>query len=552
MHLHFITLKRQTDFLLETIAGAVIRDSFTQVKNEWVLRLALPNEENSFLQLSCHPRFPFVVTNESINRQRNSTTVLGELLGSRISRLRIIPGERILETLLDKRGQRLVIHLFTTNSNFFLIDESSRIVNCFKKSKALKGMTYSIPENNRFDITAITSTQFAEKAKQESQIQLSIFLKKNFFHFNQTVLRELFFRHRTVSDTLIKDLSSDQLRGIYLGAIDFLKECEKSQPRIYFQDGLPHIFSLSHLKHLANMNSESFEDINSAIRFFSFQSIKNQVLIQRKNSYMKSLTHRIQYLENTSKKLVHPKEQTDKKAYYAKIAKLILAQPKALKKGATTADLVDYYDPQLAVIHVKINPKLNARENAEVFFSSARNFDEKRFKKKQRARAIEAQLKRLNRLKETLATADSPKALERITLKLKSDNLIPKSEVEARKLRLPFKKFSFKSWEIWIGRSAKDNDEMTFRHAHKEDWWLHVQGYSGSHVVIRNPGKHKGLPPDVLQRAASLAITNSDAKHASYVPVVYTKVKFVRKPRKSAPGNVVPSQTKTIYADPMK
>lgn len=538
--------------MLETIEGAVIRDSFTQVKNELVLQLTLPNKESSFLQLSCHPRFPFVVINDSIKRQRNSTTVLEELLQSGISRLRIIPGERILEMTLDKTGQRLMIHLFTTNSNFFLIDESSRIVNSFKKSKSLKGTTYSIPENNRFDITTITSSQFAEGGKQESGTQLSTFLKKNFFHFNQTVLRELFFRQQIASDILIKDFSHNELMGIYTGAIDFLKECERGQPRIYFRDGLPHVFSLTHLEHLASLDSESFEDINSAIRFFSFQSIKNQALIQRKNSYLKSLTHRIQYLENTSKRLAGSRDQTVEKAHYTKIAKLILAQPKAIKKGETTAELVDYYDPQLAVIRVKIDPKLNAEENAEVLFGRAHSFDEKQIKKKLRAKEIQAQLKSLRRIKETLATADSTRALEKIELKLKADNLIPKSEVEAKRLRLPFKKFTFKSWEIWVGRSAKDNDEMTFKHAHKEDWWLHVQGYSGSHVVIRTAGKRKDLPPDILGRAASLAITHSDAKHASYVPVIYTQVKFVRKSKKSARGSVVPSHTKTIYADPIK
>lgn len=552
MHLHFLTLKRQTDFLAERIAGTTVLDSFTQVKNEWVLHFLLPNQDESFLQLSCHPRFPFVIINDSIRRQKNSTIVMEELLQTRITDLRIVRGERIFEMTLDASGKKLVLHLFAANSNFFLINSSGSIINSFKKSKSLKGTTYSIPESTRLDISVTTSSQFTEMTTGEPGTQLLSFLKKNFFQFNQTVARELLFRRGIPHNALIQDIPSEQISGLHTSAIDFLKECESGQPRIYFQERLPHILSLTHLRHLHDLEHEAFDDINSALRFFNFQGIKNQGLIQKRNSYLKSLTQRIQYLEKTSKKLVDRKDEPNRKEYYTKIAQLILAQPKAIKRGEAAAELVDYYDPKLGTIRVTINPKLSARENAEVFFSNARNFDQKQIKRKRRAEEIETQLKSLYQIKEKLASLDSYKELERIELKLKSDNLIPKSEEEATQLRLPYKKFTFRNWEIWVGRSAKDNDTMTFKHAHKEDWWLHVQGYSGSHVVIHNPQRKNDLPPDILQRAASLAITHSDAKHASYVPVIYTKVKFVRKPRKSAAGSVIPSQTKTIFADPLR
>lgn len=552
MHLHFLTLKRQTDFLREKIASASIQDSFTQVKNEWILHLLLPEKEEFFLQLSCHPRFPFIIINDSIKRQKNSTVVMEELPGSVITDLQIVPGERILEMTFDKTGQKLMLHFFTTNSNFFLIDQSRSIINSFKKSKSLKGTTYSIPESSRLDISALSSSEFTEMAKRDSEKKLLSLLKKSFFHVNQTVAHELLFRQGISPDAVIQNLTSDQLAKLHRDTIDFLKECEKGQPRIYFREKLPHLLSLTQLDHAGDLEEEIFDDINSALRFFNFQSIKYQVLIQKKNNYLKSLTQRIQYLEKTAKKLIDRKDEPNKKAYYTKIAQLILAQPKAIKKGEATALLVDYYDPQMPEIQVKINPKLNAQENAQMFFSNARSFDQKQVKRTRRAKEIQAQLKSLHQMKDDLESVDSYKALEKIELKLKSDNLIPKSEDEAAQLRLPFKKFTFRNWEIWVGRSAKDNDAMTFKHAHKEDWWLHVQGYSGSHVVIRNPQRRNDVPPDILHRAASLAVTHSDAKHASYVPVIYTRVKFVQKPRKSAPGSVIPSQTKTIYADPIK
>ncbi len=511
-----------------------------------------PQGEEIFLQLSCHPRFPFVILNDSIKRQQNSTTVLEELLALRISDLQIMPGERILRMDFDDSELKLIIHLFTSNSNFFIVGKNHLIINSFKKSKALKQTTYSVPENSQVDITSLSSSQFSEMVKSDAEKPLSKFLKKNFFHLNQTVTSELLYWLKIPMDAAIKNLENGQLAKLHAGFIDFLKECEQGQPHIYFKEKLPHVLSLTHLGHLADFKNEIFEDINTALRIFNFQSLKYQTLVQKKNSYTKSINQRIQYLERTLKKLEERQDQSSKKDYYQRIGELILAQPQAIQLGKNTCQLTDFFDPETPTIQINIHPQLNAQENAEVFFQKAKNFDQKQLKRKQRAEELQVQVEKLHRLKENLDSIDSYKALEKIEAKLKSENLLQKSEAEASQLRLPYKKFSSKNWEIWVGRSSRDNDAMTFKHAHKEDWWLHVQGYSGSHVVIRNPQHKDNIQPDILEYAASLAITHSDAKHASYVPVVYTKVKYVRKPHKSAPGTVIPNRTKTIYADPIE
>jgi len=34
-------------------------------------------------------------------------------------------------------------------------------------------------------------------------------------------------------------------------------------------------------------------------------------------------------------------------------------------------------------------------------------------------------------------------------------------------------------------RMSRDNDELTLRERDGSDWWMHVAGFPGSHVVIR-------------------------------------------------------------------
>jgi len=550
MQLNYLTLKRQTDYLKSRIIGARILDSFTQAKNEWLLHLHIPGGKQSFLQLSSHPRFPFIIFNESINKQKLSTKVMEQLQDAQISSLTIIPGDRIIRMEFDASDLQLMIQLFSTNSNFLIV-ENNHIINSFKKGKSLILGEYSIPESTQTDISALSQSQFEEMAKENAEKTVPSFLKKHFYHLNKTVVSELLFRLEISNNITINDLEKDQINQLHSAASDFLKACKQDAPRIYFKDNFPEVFGLARLDHLQDLEARKFDDVNAALRLFNFQNLKYQGLIRKKQNYLKAITQRMQHLGKTLKNLESREDKSERKKYYQKIGELILAQPQAINKGESTAELTDYFHPQMPVIKVNINPKLNAQENAEVFFQKAKNFERKRRQRLNRAKEIRSQLAELSQMEKNLEVVDSSKQLEKIELKLKSENLLQKREAEAKQLRLPYKSFRFKDWEIWVGRSARDNDVLTFKHAHKEDWWLHVQGYSGSHIVIRNPQRREDIPSDILQHAARLAVTNSEARHASYVPVVYTKVKHVRKPRKSPPGTVIPAQTKTIYADPI-
>jgi len=69
-------------------------------------------------------------------------------------------------------------------------------------------------------------------------------------------------------------------------------------------------------------------------------------------------------------------------------------------------------------------------------------------------------------------------------------------------------------FQVLVGTGAAANDALTFRIAEPGDFWLHVSGFSGSHVVVRNPDHLSELPRGVLRRAAELAAWHSKARHA--------------------------------------
>jgi predicted ribosome quality control (RQC) complex YloA/Tae2 family protein len=90
---------------------------------------------------------------------------------------------------------------------------------------------------------------------------------------------------------------------------------------------------------------------------------------------------------------------------------------------------------------------------------------------------------------------------------------------------------------VRVGRSAKDNDELTLKHARGNDLWVHARGVVGSHVIVPSTGGD--IPGELLLDAAHLAAWFSSQRKEARVDVQHTRVKHVKKPgRGAAPGFV--------------
>jgi hypothetical protein len=114
---------------------------------------------------------------------------------------------------------------------------------------------------------------------------------------------------------------------------------------------------------------------------------------------------------------------------------------------------------------------------------------------------------------------------------------------------LPYRRFvTARGLEIWVGRTAEENDALTFREGRPDDLWFHVKQYPGSHVLLRC-GKTVPHPEDI-QDAAELAAFYSKAGRHAPVAVDYTPRKFVRRRPHGHPGQVFYTREKTLYVTP--
>ncbi len=92
-------------------------------------------------------------------------------------------------------------------------------------------------------------------------------------------------------------------------------------------------------------------------------------------------------------------------------------------------------------------------------------------------------------------------------------------------------------WIVLAGRTDADNDQLSIKLAAPNDWWFHVRGVPGSHVVLR---ARPGMEPDrnILKQAAAVAAYHSKARNAGVVPVACTQARYVTKPRGAKTGTV--------------
>ena len=102
-----------------------------------------------------------------------------------------------------------------------------------------------------------------------------------------------------------------------------------------------------------------------------------------------------------------------------------------------------------------------------------------------------------------------------------------------------FRALEIEGFEVLVGKGDADNDRLTFGVAEPRDFWLHVAGAPGSHVIVRNPGELPELPRAVAEAAAQLAAWHSKARGArGKLEVHLCRVADVSKPQGFAPGEV--------------
>jgi len=237
------------------------------------------------------------------------------------------------------------------------------------------------------------------------------------------------------------------------------------------------------------------------------------------------------------------------------IGDLLLANLNTARRNGARVTLIDYFADGAPSIEVEIDESVSLQEEAARrfrLFSRSKRALEQISKRTEGIQASLAELRSQQQLLEARIEAGEfsseanaefiPSATGRSINKRKPE---PKHIPGARRY------LSSDGLEILVGRTANDNDGLTFKIAQPNDLWLHAADYGGSHVVVRNPTR-KEIPHQTLIEAAQLAGYFSQAKTNPKVDVHYTPRKFVSKIKGAKPGLVRLQRFKTIVITPQE
>jgi len=215
-----------------------------------------------------------------------------------------------------------------------------------------------------------------------------------------------------------------------------------------------------------------------------------------------------------------------------------------IKKGMEEITLPNYYLSDFPKITIPLIPDKSPVENSNYYFKKYKKAKVGQKLKAEQIDKTSQEIKDIQADIEDIYEEDNYLHLLELTNIKKLNKRQTDTKVFFRRIKID------DNWEIFIGRSSSENDLLTCRVAKGRDWWFHTRVFQGTHVVLRNYA-NKHLPDKYRLICAQLAAYYSKAKKSENVPVDYTQIRFVRKPRGSAPGYVTYKNQKTLYVNPI-
>lgn len=288
---------------------------------------------------------------------------------------------------------------------------------------------------------------------------------------------------------------------------------------------------------------QQFEDANSYLAEHYKRVIQAKETQQRRQRQLAGWKR----LEDKQKKKLAKQrielEEASEMDTWKLYAEVIKYNLDTLKAGQSYLESLNYFDPDLGMIKIPLKEDLNPNQNLKMYIKRYQKAKKGLDLIQQKIQSSEAELKRLW---DVLARVEA------------GEDLDPKLGQEGQakgkgKLELLDKLLKIRisdEFEIVIGRKAKENDFISTKLGRPHDWWFHTRVFRGAHVLLRCH-KKTHPPEDLMLICCRLAAWFSKARFSSNVPIDYTQVRFLRKPRGSAAGFVIYSNQQTAYVDPL-
>ncbi|MFW6378362.1 MAG: Rqc2 family fibronectin-binding protein, partial [Bacillota bacterium] len=244
-------------------------------------------------------------------------------------------------------------------------------------------------------------------------------------------------------------------------------------------------------------------------------------------------------------------EQSKHADKYKRRGELLKSQLHKIDRGASEVTLVDYYDEDQPEVKIQLDSDKSPAENVRRLFKKYNKLKKSRSHLVKELAKLRHEDKYLQNVEVELSQAETEDELSEIAEELKEEGYIKKNKQKSKSnKKLPPRKYiSADNYQILVGRNNRQNDYLTKKIANQDDIWVHTRKIAGSHVIIKRD-TDKPVPEPTIYEAALLAAYFSKARESENVPVDYTKVKNVNKPKGAKPGIVYYENHQSIYVTP--
>ena len=470
------------------------------------------------------------------------------LAGGRIAAIEQPPAERSVELTLDCTDEmgtpcqkRLILELMGRNSNLILTDGENRILDCMRRvdfemseqRQVLPGLFYHRPPRQEGKLTPQELTEPALErllAQTAAPVHLDRWIVDHVAGISPLIAREMEFRGAEKSPA---------------GAAAF-----ERKPYMLVENGEPKDFSFMEiLQYGPSVTCVEYPGWSALLEAFWGEKDRRDHLRSRG----KSLSRLVRGARNRTEKKLGLRRQelaacADREEFKRR-GDLITANIWRMKKGMDTLVCEDFYAEGSPAVSIALDPRKTPQQNAAACY---RQYTKKKAAEEHLTALIEenaAELEYLGSVADELERAREQQDLADISAELEAGGYI--RAAKGKKKSRPAAPLSYRTEsgrEILVGRNNVQNDELTFRLARRTDIWLHAQKIHGAHVILRCEGAEP-LSEDI-RRAAELAAFHSEAAQSARVPVDYTLVRFVKKPRGARAGMVIYTDQRTILAEP--
>lgn len=470
----------------------------------------------------------------------------------------------------DITTKNLILEIMGKHSNLILTDETGKILDSIKRvthekssvREVLPGKEYVFPpsQDKKNPLLAEQADFLFSLHLQEGR-RLQEFLYQTYTGISPVMAGEICTRAGLDASDSCQETTLENSERLFAAFEKTMQEvkAEDYYPAIYYQkenqkeNNRIVDFAVLKMQQFQGLAAKPFPSVSALLEGF-YQERDNAAHIRQKAQDMRKLvTNHIERCVKKKEIQLKTRRETKGMDLWKKKGELLTANIYAVPQGVTTFKTIDYYEESMPEIEIAIDPAKTPAENAQKYFA-------KYNKAKRTLAALEIQEKQNNEelayLESVLNALENAKEdadLSEIRTELAESGFIrrqaqKKGQPKPKRAK-PLRYISSDGYEILVGKSNLQNDELTLRTAEPTDLWMHTKDIPGSHVIIRTNGQSE-LPEATMEEAANLAAFYSKAKNSSMVPVDYTQRKNIKKPNGAKPGMVIYLTNKTIYITP--